>query len=156
MTHYLLEREQWIPRPIEDVFEFFADASNLEAITPPWLGFKILSARPISMQSGARIAYQLRLHGVPVRWLTDIETWDPPMGFVDVQTKGPYRLWHHTHSFESSGNGTVMRDSVRYALPFGPLGRLVHALWVKSEIEAIFNFRAQKIADLMGASHLHK
>lgn len=155
MAHYVLQREQWIPRPIEEVFAFFSDARNLEAITPPWLGFRILSANPIPLRAGAHIAYLLRWHGLPVRWLTEIECWNAPTEFVDVQTRGPYRLWRHTHTFEPSGDGTLMRDMVRYALPFGALGRLVHAALVKSEVAAIFDFRALRIAEIFEASCVH-
>jgi ligand-binding SRPBCC domain-containing protein len=110
MAAYLVQREQWIPRPIEHVFAFFADARNLEAITPAWLGFRILSPEPIATRAGARICYRLRWHGLPLRWLTEIESWKPPTDFVDVQLRGPYRLWHHTHRFESVNGGTRMRD----------------------------------------------
>src|SRR5689334_13428786 len=131
VTPYVLQREQWIPRPLEEVFAFFADAGNLEAITPAWLGFRILTPRPIVMRPGAHIRYQLGWHGIPLRWLTEIETWEPPHEFVDVQLQGPYRLWHHTHRFEAADGGTVMRDVVRYALPLGLLGRFAHALLVR-------------------------
>ena len=90
MRTFVLEREQWIPRPLDDVFAFFSDAKNLEAITPSWLGFRILTPEPIVMRPGAKIVYMLRWHGFPVRWVTEIRNWDPPTGFVDVQLKGPY------------------------------------------------------------------
>ena len=125
---YLLQREQWISRPIEDVFAFFSDAGNLEAITPNWLGFQILTPRPIVMRPGALIAYRLRWHGLALRWLTEIQRWNPPTEFVDVQVHGPYRLWHHTHSFEPRDGRTLIRDVVRYELPFGLLGRLAPRL----------------------------
>jgi ligand-binding SRPBCC domain-containing protein len=147
-----LQREQWIPRPIENVFDFFADARNLEAITPAWLSFRILSPEPIVMKSGARILYQLRWHALPLRWLTEIRTWSPPTEFVDVQARGPYRLWHHTHSFEPVDGGTRMRDVVRYALPYGLLGRLAHPWLVKSDLEAIFDYRATKVCEILEAT----
>ena len=156
MAPYLLQREQWIPRPIEDVFAFFADARNLEAITPPWLGFQILSPEPIAMRSGARILYQLRWHGFPVRWVTEIQTWNPPTEFIDVQARGPYRLWHHTHRFQPVDGGTLMRDVVRYALPLGPLGRLAHAWLVKSDLKAIFDYRAAKVSEILEAWSAHE
>jgi ligand-binding SRPBCC domain-containing protein len=143
---HLLRREQHLPQSPGEVFPFFADARNLEAITPPWLGFDVTTPGPIDMRPGALIEYRLRLHAVPIDWRTTIAVWDPPRRFVDVQIRGPYRLWHHTHDFEPDGaGGTVMRDTVRYALPFGPLGALAHALLVRRDLEAIFDFRREAI-----------
>ena len=105
MREHTLERAQRLPGSPDEVFAFFADAHNLEAITPPWLGFRIVTPGPIEMRPGALIEYRLRLHRVPVRWLTRIETWEPGRRFVDVQVRGPYRLWHHTHEFEPDGAG---------------------------------------------------
>ncbi len=153
---YVLEREQRIPLPIDDVFAFFADATNLEAITPAWLRFQILSPRAIAMHSGARILYQLRWHGFPLRWLTEIQSWSPPTEFVDVQVSGPYRLWQHTHRFKPIDGGTLMRDMVRYALPFALLGRLAHAWQVKRELEALFDYRAVKIAEILDGRPAHE
>ncbi len=146
---YVLKREQWLPLPSDDVFGFFAEASNLEAITPPWLGFRILSPRPVAMHAQARITYELRWHGFPLRWLTEIETWDPPREFVDIQVRGPYRLWHHTHQFGAKDGGTLMRDVVRYRLPLGLVGRLANAWLVRRELDAIFNYRASKVAEIL-------
>jgi hypothetical protein len=138
----VLRREQVLPGTPGEVFPFFADARNLEAITPPWLGFRVVTPSPIDMRAGALIEYRLKLRGVPLRWRTRIAVWDPPRRFVDVQLSGPYRLWHHTHDFEPDGaGGTVMRDTVRYAIPFGPLGRIAHALVVRRDLDAIFRFR---------------
>jgi ligand-binding SRPBCC domain-containing protein len=145
---YLLERVQTIPRPIGDVFRFFADAFNLEAITPPFLRFRIVTRPPIPMAVGTSIDYRLRLFGMPFRWRTRIERFDPESGFVDVQVRGPYRLWHHTHAFEALGTATRMRDRVRYALPLGPLGRLVHALVVRRTLETIFDYRRDRISEI--------
>jgi ligand-binding SRPBCC domain-containing protein len=145
--HHVLRREQRLPGAPAEVFPFFADAGNLEAITPDWLGFRIVTPRPIDMRVGALIEYRLRLHGVRVSWLTRIEEWEPDVRFVDAQLSGPYRLWHHTHEFEPDGaGGTVMRDTVRYALPFGPLGALARRLIVARDLEAIFDFRAERVA----------
>src|SRR4051794_16227728 len=107
---YVLTREQWIGRPIEEVFAFFGDAANLEAITPAWLRFSVLTPAPITMRPGALLDYRLGWHRVPLRWRTRIELWEPPHRFVDVQLKGPYRLWHHTHTFDEERGGTRMRD----------------------------------------------
>lgn len=145
--HHVLRREQRLPRPPEDVFPFFADAGNLEAITPAWLRFRIVTPRPIAMAAGALIEYRLRLHGVPVRWLTRIEAWEPAGRFVDAQVRGPYRLWHHTHEFEPDGEGgTIMRDTVRYALPYGLLGAIAHRAFVARDLAAIFDHRALRVA----------
>ena len=146
----MLRREQRLPGPPDAVFPFFADAGNLEAITPGWLAFRIVTPRPLEMRAGALIEYRLRLHGVPVAWLTRIEEWGPdPLRprFVDAQLKGPYALWHHTHEFEPDGaGGTLMRDTVRYALPFGPLGEIARRLFVARDLAAIFDFRADAVA----------
>ncbi len=145
---FVLQREQWIPRPIEEVFTFFADAKNLEAITPPWLGFRILSPEPITMRVGARIVYRLRWRRLPLRWVTEIAEWAPPFRFVDVQRRGPYALWHHTHEFEAQEGGTRMWDQVRYALPWGPLGLLMHRLAVDRDVAAIFAYRASRVTEI--------
>jgi ligand-binding SRPBCC domain-containing protein len=138
----ILRREQRLPGPPEDVFPFFADAHNLEAITPPWLGFRVVTPQPIDMRRGALIEYRLRLHAVPLRWRTRIAVWDPPRRFVDVQLSGPYLLWHHTHDFiPDPRGGTLMRDTVRYALPLGPLGELAGRVLVRRDLAAIFDFR---------------
>jgi ligand-binding SRPBCC domain-containing protein len=141
-----LEREQFLAVPPERAFEFFADALNLEAITPPWLGFRVVTEGLTEMRPGTMIEYRLRLHGLPIRWLTRIEAWDPGRGFTDVQVRGPYRLWRHTHTFEPCEHGTRMRDMVRYALPLGPLGRLVSAVVVRRDLERIFDFRRDAVA----------
>jgi ligand-binding SRPBCC domain-containing protein len=146
LSIHILRREQRLPGEPGDVFAFFADAHNLEALTPPWLGFRVVTPRPVDMRPGALIEYRLGLHGIPLRWRTRIAVWDPPRRFVDVQIAGPYRLWHHTHDFEPDGTGgTLMRDTVRYALPFGPIGGLVHRLLVRRDLAAIFDFRRDAI-----------
>lgn len=155
VTPYVLQREQWIPQPIEEVFAFFADARNLEAITPPWLGFQILSPEPIVMAPGTLIEYRLRWHYLPMRWVTEIRSWNPPIGFMDVQLSGPYRLWEHTHRFQAVDGGTRMGDVVRYALPFGLLGRMAHAWVVKADLEGIFDYRARKVSEFLGNACTH-
>lgn len=150
MRSFVLRREQTIPQPIDRVFAFFADAHNLEAITPPWLAFRILTPGPIAMREGTQIRSRLRWHRLPLHWLTEIRRWNPPVEFIDVQRQGPYRLWHHTHQFEPVAGGTRMRDIVEYALPFGFLGRAAHAGWVKRDLQTIFDYRARKVAELMG------
>jgi ligand-binding SRPBCC domain-containing protein len=150
VSEHRLEREQWIAASPERVFAFFADAANLEAITPPWLGFRILSPLPVRMERDARIDYALRLGPLPVRWRTRIARWDPPHAFEDVQERGPYALWEHTHEFRPMAGGVLMSDRVRYRLPLGALGRLVHALAVRSLLAAIFDFRSRRIREIFG------
>jgi ligand-binding SRPBCC domain-containing protein len=149
---YILRREQWIARPIEEVFAFFADAHNLEEITPPWLGFKILSMSTNSIEEGTTIGYRLRLHGIPIHWRTEICEWNPPHCFVDEQKKGPYKQWHHAHRFEAHGSRTKMIDEVQYSLPFGALGRIVHAVKVRRDVNRIFDYRRLQIDALFGQS----
>jgi ligand-binding SRPBCC domain-containing protein len=150
MKTYRLERVQVVPRPIDETFAFFADAANLEAITPLRLGFHFLTPPPIAMGQGALIEYRLRWRGLPLRWLTRIEERSENESFVDRQIRGPYSLWLHEHTFEPAPGGTRMRDVVTYALPFGPLGRLAHALLVRRDLERIFDYRALRVAELAG------
>jgi ligand-binding SRPBCC domain-containing protein len=147
---HILEREQRVALPLERAFEFYGDARNLEAITPPWLGFRLTSPPPQPMGAGALISYTLKLHGLPVRWTTRIEAWEPPHRFVDVQLSGPYTLWEHTHTFEGRDDGTiVIRDRVRYSLPFGPLGELARVLFVRRDLLRIFDYRRDAVAKLL-------
>lgn len=143
-----LERSTWIPRPIDEVFSFFADARNLERITPPELRFRILTPLPIDMRRGTMIEYRLALFGVPFGWLTEIDRWDPPHGFVDRQVSGPYRQWVHTHEFETDGHGTRMHDRVEYRLPLGVAG-LPALPMVKRELTRIFDYRESIIRGLL-------
>jgi len=145
---HTLRREQWLSRPIDEVFAFFADPRNLEEITPPWLGFRILTISSDAVSAGTEIRYRLRLHGMPIFWRTEILQWQSPNRFVDVQRSGPYRLWHHTHRFEAHGGGTRMIDIVRYRLPFGLLGRWVHRFKVQGDVRRIFDYRCQRIQEL--------
>jgi ligand-binding SRPBCC domain-containing protein len=147
---HTIRREQRLPGSPDDVFAFFGDARNLEAITPPLLRFRVLQPDRIEMGVGALIRYRLRVRRVPVGWLTAIRAWDPPHRFVDEQLRGPYALWHHTHTFEAlDDGGTLMRDVVRYALPLGPLGELARRLFVRRDLEAIFDYRARRIVELL-------
>lgn len=144
-----LERSQLLPRPLEDVFAFYSDATNLEAITPPFLRFRILTPGPIVMRRGTRIDYALALHGIPVRWRTHIARWEPDACFVDEQEEGPYAAWRHSHWFERRGGATLMRDLVEYREPFGPLGRIAHALFVPRMLDRIFDFRRDATEHLL-------
>jgi ligand-binding SRPBCC domain-containing protein len=145
MRYFELTREQWLAAPLEVVFTFFAEPCNLEAITPPWLHFALLPPLPTDLHEGARIFYRLRWRGIPLRWVTEIAEWQPPRRFVDVQQRGPYSLWHHTHEFEATKGGTRMRDTVRYALPLGVVGCIAHRLIVRRDLEAIFDYRSRAI-----------
>jgi ligand-binding SRPBCC domain-containing protein len=149
IVSHVLEQSQRLPAAPEAVFPFFADALNLERITPDWLGFRVLTPGPIAMERGTLIEYRLKLHGVPIRWLTRIEAWQPPHRFVDVQVRGPYKAWHHTHSFEPDGDGTLMGDTVRYAMPFGPLGELARRAFVARDLARIFEFRQAAVWALL-------
>lgn len=136
------QSELWLPVHPEELFPFFADAGNLDAITPPWLHFRILTPRPIAMKMGALIDYQLRVRGLPLRWRTLIKEWEPPHRFMDEQVRGPYRQWVHEHTFEPRDGGTLVRDRVRYAVPFD---WLVHRWFVRRDIEGIFQFRGEAL-----------
>jgi ligand-binding SRPBCC domain-containing protein len=150
MEVHVLRREQRLREPTERVFEFFADAFNLERITPPWLRFRVLTTAPLEMRPGALIRFRLRLHGVPLRWLARIEEWQPGRAFTDLQVRGPYRYWYHRHDFESDGSGgTLIRDTVRYALPAGSVGELAHRSLVRRDLERIFDFREQAVARIL-------
>ncbi len=146
--HWLLSRQR-LAEPPDRVFPFFADAHNLERITPPWLRFRVLTPRPTAMGEGALIAYRLALHGVPLRWLTRIAVWEPPHRFVDEQLRGPYRLWRHEHRFVPDGDGTLALDTVEYALR-GPrvAAEVGQRLLVARDLERIFAYRGDRIAAL--------
>ncbi|MBL8797909.1 MAG: SRPBCC family protein [Planctomycetia bacterium] len=150
MRIHRFEVEQWLPRPLEEVFAYFSDAFNLEALTPPWLRFQVLTPPPIAMRSGALIDYRLRLHLLPIRWRTEITCWEPPHRFVDRQLRGPYRQWHHEHIFEARDGGTWVRDRVDYAVPGGLLEPWLHHWWVGPNVRRIFDFRQRKLAELFG------
>lgn len=137
-----------VPQKRAQVFAFFADAKNLQALTPPWLNFRIVSAPAIEMRVGTLIDYKLRVHGLPLKWRTRIAAWEPPLRFVDEQLCGPYRQWIHEHTFEERGDTTICRDHVRYAV-FG--GALVNALFVRRDVETIFTYRETKLREIFGA-----
>ncbi len=146
---YCLEQVQLIRLDRASVFRFFSDASNLERLTPPFLNFEILTPTPIDIQADTLIDYRIRLFGIPMNWRTRIESFEPDECFVDTQIRGPYALWHHTHTFEETPDGTVMRDTVRYRLPFGWLGVLVHAVFVRRTLERIFEFRRASLSEIL-------
>jgi ligand-binding SRPBCC domain-containing protein len=145
----VLVRELWVPKRVEDVFPFFADAANLNTLTPPWLKFEILTPLPIDMRAGALIDYRIGLKGVPMKWRTLISTWEPPKRFVDEQIRGPYMLWHHTHEFETQERGgvvgTLCIDRVRYKHAGGPIAE---RLLVAKDLTRIFDYRQEKMREL--------
>lgn len=145
MREFTLHTDLWLSHPRDDVFRFFAEARNLETLTPSWLKFEVLTPGPIEMRAGTLIDYRIRVHGLPIRWRTQIAEWQPPHHFVDVQLRGPYRLWRHTHTFEPRDGGTLCTDSVRYR-PRG--GAPVHWLFVRRDVERIFEFRQQRLKAL--------
>ncbi len=150
MTEHVLEREQVVRAPVERVFEFFSRARNLEALTPAWLRFEVLTPEPLEMRAGTLIDYRLRLHGLPLRWLTLIEAWEPGRMFVDRQIAGPYELWHHTHRFAEHPAGTLVGDRVRYRLPLGRLGGLAERAFVRRDLDRVFAFRRQAVVRMLG------
>jgi ligand-binding SRPBCC domain-containing protein len=145
-----LTSEQWVSADRDRCFAFFADAGNLEALTPPFLRFGILTPRPIEMRTGALIEYRLVLMGVPLTWLTRIEDWRPGQRFTDIQLRGPYARWIHRHTFVAEAGGTRVRDEVDYALPLAPFSDPVHALFVRPRLEEIFAYRRDVVARLFG------
>lgn len=139
---------QWLPAPLSQVFPFFSDPANLDAITPPWLQFKILTKMPLEMKTGAVIDYRLRVHGIPIRWRAEILEWTPPHRFVDLQARGPYRLWRHTHTFAERNGGTQCEDFVRYRPPGGAVADW---LLVRRDIKRIFAWRRDELIRRFGA-----
>jgi len=146
VKEFTLQAELRLPRPLGEVFSFFADAHNLQSITPSWLKFEALTPAPIVMWPGTLIDYRITVHGLPIHWRTEIAQWDPPHQFVDVQLRGPYTLWHHTHTFEECEGGTRCCDRVRYR-PRG--GALIHWLFVRRDVERIFQYRQQRLRELI-------
>lgn len=148
MKRYHLERTQTLRRNLEEVFPFFSDPTNLEAITPPYLRFRVLGMTTERIEEGTEIDYALRLRGVPIQWTSRITSWNPPHGFVDEQIRGPYKLWHHEHRFREVGGVTVASDLVTYAV-LG--GAWVNRFLVRPDLERIFDFRRQALAEILVA-----
>ena len=139
---------QFIPRPVEEVFDYFSRAENLETITPPWLRFHIVGKSTPAIAENTLIDYRLKIHGVPARWQSKIERWQPNVEFVDSQTRGPYAKWHHTHRFESVSGGTLIHDDVIYRVPGGLVGKLVLSPLIRRDVSQIFNYRKKKIGEI--------
>ncbi|MCY3550130.1 MAG: SRPBCC family protein [Candidatus Poribacteria bacterium] len=145
MKTFLFKTQQTLEQPLTEVFEFFSNAHNLAVITPPWLKFEVLTPAPIEMVVGTRIDYKLKLRGIPVRWQSEITEWDPPHAFADEQRRGPYRIWRHKHTFDETEDGIVVGDSVEYAV-WG--GALVDKFFVRPDIEQIFAYRTEQLAEI--------
>ncbi len=149
MAEHILTRELTLDLPRKQVFDFFADAVNLERITPPELKFHIITEQPIHIEKGSLIDYSLKMRGFPVKWRTEISVWDPPHKFVDQQLRGPYKQWIHTHIFtEIDAERTLIEDEVRYRLPLEPLGDLAHFL-IRRELNYIFDYRQKAVAEIL-------
>lgn len=144
---FVLTASMEIALPREEVFDFFSDAMQLESITPPWLNFSVLTDHPIEMREGLLLDYKLYLHWVPIKWRTKICNWDPPFRFVDMQLRGPYKRWHHEHTFEEVGGKTIVHDRVHY-IPRG--GSLIHHWFVKPDLMKIFNYRQSRLREIFG------
>lgn len=145
-SHHL-HRRTVVRRPIGEVFAFFAEAGNLERITPPELKFHILTPQPVTIRQGSLIDYRLKLFGVGFGWQTLISTWEPPLMFVDQQARGPYRQWIHTHRFVENPDGTEVLDHVEYQLPLWPIGEIALPI-VKRQVNRIFDYREQVIREV--------
>lgn len=145
MKIHTFTTEQWLPTPIDDVFAFFADARNLEILTPPWLHFQILSEDLDVVRQGMEIEYRIRWRWIPLRWLTEITDWQPPYRFVDTQRRGPYRQWIHEHTFEEVHGGTLVKDEIDYAIPGWILEPLVHRWVVGPDVAKIFEYRQEQM-----------
>jgi ligand-binding SRPBCC domain-containing protein len=145
MRIYQLQTQLWLPQPCEEIFTFFSDPRNLDRLTPPWLHFEILTPNSVEMNAGTLLDYRLRLHGIPIRWQSEISVWEPPNRFVDRQTKGPYRQWVHEHTFSAHKGGTLVGDSATYAVPGG---RIIQKLLVAPDLDRVFDYRHKILKQL--------
>jgi ligand-binding SRPBCC domain-containing protein len=145
MRTYQLQTQFWLPRPREEIFSFFSDPSNLDRLTPPWLHFEILTPKPIEMHAGTLLDYRLSLHGIPLRWQSEISVWEPPNRFIDRQTRGPYRQWVHEHTFSTHKGGTLVGDRVTYSVPGG---RIIQKLLVAPDLDRVFGYRHKILKQL--------
>jgi ligand-binding SRPBCC domain-containing protein len=145
MKIFTFRSELWLPQPLSKVFPFFAAAEHLERLTPPFLNFRILTPQPIVISLATRMQYKLKLHGIPVRWESEITGWNPPHFFSDDQVHGPYRQWHHEHTFEERDDGTLVQDKVEYAVPGGSL---INRLFVAPDLRRIFDYRTATLKKL--------
>ncbi len=151
---YVLEKEQFVPLPVSTAWQFFSDAHNLARITPPWMGFVVKTEGPVVMDVGTTIDYRIKVLKLPMRWRSRISAWEPGRRFADVMLKGPYRSWHHVHTFVERDGGTLIRDRIEYSLPMGPLGALAHRLFVRRQLEGIFAYRREAVSRLLAGDAL--
>jgi ligand-binding SRPBCC domain-containing protein len=147
----VLRRRQELAAPLDQVFEFFSVARNLERITPPWLRFEVRTPEPVRMEAGSLIDYRLRYRGIALGWTSQIEVWRPGREFVDRQLRGPYGLWHHRHTFAVTNAGTLVEDEVHYAAPFGMLGELAQPLLIERDLLRIFDYRSAAVRRILDA-----
>jgi len=150
MKTHRLQTQLWLPQPRDRIFKFFADPSNLERLTPDWLRFETLTTQTAEIREGVLLDYRLRIRGLPIRWQSRITDWNPPHRFVDRQTKGPYRLWVHEHTFVEDEGGTLVGDDVQYAVPGGSL---VQNFLVAPDLDRIFKYRHQVLQTLFNPDH---
>ncbi|MFT5288253.1 MAG: ligand-binding SRPBCC domain-containing protein [Planctomycetota bacterium] len=146
MKRYDLKSQLRLERSVQEVFPFFTDPRNLEALTPSFLNFRVLGMSTDEIGEGTEIDYSLKLRGIPIRWRSQITDWNPPFDFVDTQIRGPYRFWHHLHGFQADGDATIATDHVTYAV-YG--GGLVHRWFVRPELERIFDYRKTRMTELL-------
>ncbi len=156
MKIYELNITQRIDAPLEKVFDFFSKPENLAEITPSKLGFNILTPSPIVMEKGTLIDYTIKLFGIPVRWRTLITAYNPPEKFVDEQLKGPYSFWHHTHTFKPNKDGVLISDVIKYSIPLGVLGRALHYLWIRNDLNRVFKYRKEVIDKIFTNNEVKK
>jgi len=149
MKLFTFHSELWLSHPLEKVFPFFAAAENLEVLTPAFLKFQMLTPKPILMAVGTRIQYRIKIHGIPVRWESEITGWNPPHFFSDDQLRGPYRHWHHEHTFDERDGGTLVRDKVEYAVPGGSI---INRFFVAPDLRRIFDYRTATLKQLFGTT----
>ncbi|MBT3589663.1 MAG: SRPBCC family protein [Candidatus Marinimicrobia bacterium] len=155
MKIYKITTKQIIKRPLVEIFAFFSRPENLSLITPDHLDFKILTPPPIEMKKGALIDYIIRIFKAPIHWQTLITSYEPPYKFVDKQIKGPYKYWHHTHTFVEGSDGVEIHDEIQYSVPFGIIGKLLHAIWIKNNLNYIFEYRREVIHNLFNSKDYH-
>ncbi len=154
MKTYHMETQTLLNKSLEEAFPFFANAENLNKVTPKWLKFGILTPLPIEMKVGTIVEYRLRLHGAVIRWRSEITEWDPPHKFTDVQIKGPYRFWKHEHFFTAESNRTKMIDRVEYAISGWLFAPLVHFLFVKRDLKKIFKYRERRFLEIFSLNRI--
>jgi ligand-binding SRPBCC domain-containing protein len=145
MKTYHLQTEIWLPRSRDEIFSFFSDPTNLDRLTPPWLHFEMLTPKSVAMRAGTLLDYRLRLHGIPIHWQSEISEWEPPHRFIDRQTKGPYREWVHEHTFAAHDGGTLVGDSVSYAVPGGVI---IQKFLVAPDLDRVFRYRHKILEQL--------